>query len=190
MACGAEKRRVSFHELVTVVRIPRSGESEDSRPRVPCLAETLRSAARTMNSLDRELSVLRGAATSGVDAQRGIIGSQTRPIARSIAADPAVQHVQMNVPVCRLRHDGPSIRDSVALDFVRSIVDGVSSKRGTGGPVSVGNTLHVLVDPDGEDLARGRMEHCLVLNTTRRRGDTTSATSPAFRVVLDSNVDA
>jgi hypothetical protein len=192
MSCLNKSKRVSFNDVVTLFPIPgRTDEESENSPRVLGLAEKMYAAVKTMNAIDSTLRRGLGAPICREDdaIQRMMTSIETSALADAISGDYAVEHLVVNTDIRGVCYDDADIRDKVALDFVNSIIDGVTAKPkpGAGEEMVAGNTLHVFVDPSPHEMI-DVMEHCLVVNTTGRRGVFATG-SPAFQAFFDVFVD-
>lgn len=180
-------RRVSFNKVVTVVRIPCREDEWSSGPRRTSLAESMRVVAREMNSIDGKVkNQTIGAGLRGEDdvIKRMVISRHTESLSRKLYDHPSVKYVCVNTAMEDVKYDDASLRDKIVLDFLNSVVRGVSSKNEWTDGVSDG-PLYILLNPSPDDFI-GNMDHCLVVHTEARRQE---GRIPSVQMVLDLGLD-
>lgn len=153
-------RRVSFNNTVTVARIPCKEDEWSSGPRRMSLAESMRVVAREMNSIDRNIkNDTIGAGVGGEDdvIKRMAIYNHTKTLSKSIYDHPSVNHVYVNTDMKGVRYDDARLIDKVVLDFLNSLVRGVSMKSKDTGDIC-DETLYILLNPSPDDFV-GDMDH-------------------------------
>ena len=173
------ERRVSFNRSVKVFLIP---SRIDAGRRKLSLAESLRSIVKSMNIIDSNLLGVEG---EDDPRNRALTFERTSPMAKALVEDPTVKYIMSNVEISDVQYDAANLRDKVAIDFLKAIVRGVSSKGFPPEERSVFNTLHILLNPSPDDLI-GNMEHSIMVYTTEYRAHNSV---PAFQLFLDVYMD-
>ena len=182
-------RRVSFNNMVRVIRIPCKEDEWESGPRLVTLAESMRAVVREMNSIDGKIKnetggwFSRGGGEDDV-IKRMVLSSHTEALSRKIYDHPSVDHVYVNTEVNGVGYDDAGLIDKVVLDFLNSLVRGFSMKSKDTGD-SCDETLYILLNPSPDDFV-GDMDHCLVIYTEERRK---KGRIPSVQMALDLRMD-
>ena len=182
-------RRVSFNNLVTVARVPCKEDEWESGPRLVSLAESMRAVVREMNSIDGKIKNDTdgwygwGGGEDDV-IKRMVLSSYTEALSRKIYDHPSVNHVYVNTDMKGVRYDDAGLIDKVVLDFLNSLVRGVSIKSKDTGDIC-DETLYILLNPSPDDFV-GDMDHCLVIYTEARRQ---KGRIPSVQMALDLRMD-
>lgn len=181
-------KRVSFNNVVTVCNIPCKEEEWIEGPRRMSLAESMRVVAREMNKVDNNIQndTVEVGLGGGEDdvIKRMVISSYTETLSKIIYDHPSVKHVAVNMDMDEIKYHNASLRDKITLDFLNSMIRGISTKEGDPREIS-GDTLHLLLNPSPDDFI-GDMDHCFVVHTEAYRKQ---SYIPSIQMALDLRMD-
>lgn len=181
-------RKVSFNNVVTVANIPCKEEEWVDGPRTMTLAESMRIIVRKMKILGIDLKndTVENGLGGGEDdvIKRMVVSSYTETLSKIIYDHPSVKKVDINIDMDEIKYDNASLRDKITLDFLNSLIRGISSKNHYTSDIP-GETLYILLNPSPEDFI-GDMGHCFVVHT---EAYSKQGYIPSVQMTLDLRMD-